>query len=146
MANFEKVDFMNSLKGRVDLSESEVSVVVTGTKTPNYILINNAVTKDVCEKGYYKLNVYCNSENKTLGFQFGKTGDLIVRRDIDGSKKTSWRISNKQLVEYVMKFFDILPGDNGHHKLTITDNKAQGSVDYLMYYIRKTGMTHVNFD
>ena len=50
MGNFQKVDFVNASKGRVGLSENEISIVVTKSKTPNYILMNNSVTKEVFDK------------------------------------------------------------------------------------------------
>lgn len=145
MGNFKKVDFINNSKGRVDLSENEISVVVTGTKTPNYILMNNIVSKEVMEKRFFKLNVYCDEEAKKVAFQFGKTGDLPVRTSYGKKQQTSWRLSSKQLVKYIMDLFDILPGDNGHHKLYISENQAKGNAECLMYYIRKSGMEQVNF-
>lgn len=145
MGDFKKVDFANTSKGRVDFTENEISVVVTGTKTPNYILMNNYVKDEVFGKGFSKLNVFCDQENKVVAFQFGKTGDIAVRQGDGEKKKPTWRISNKTLVGYIMDFFDVLPGDNGHHKLHISQNKAQGKTDYVMYYIRKSGMEQVNF-
>lgn len=146
MGNFKKVDFIGSSRRRADLSENEISVVVTGTKTPNYILMNNNVSKEVMDKKFFKLNVYSDDESKKVAFQFGRTGDLQVRNGDTKKQVTSWRLSNKHLVDYIMKFFDILPGDTGHHKLYITANKAQGNAECVMYYIRKSGMEQINFN
>lgn len=144
MGNFQKVDFVNASKGRVGLSENEISIVVTKSKTPNYILMNNSVTKEVFDKGFSKLNVFKESSNNIIAFQFGKTGDIAVTR-ATGKKKVSWRLSNKQLVDYMMDIFGIFPEEAGHHKLFISGNKAQSSTDYVMYYIQKSGMEQVKF-
>ena len=145
MGNFKKVDLIGNSRGRVSLLCNELSVVVTGTKTPNYILMNNFVSKEVVDRKYCKLNVYCDEDAKKVAFQFCNAGDLTVRMEGDKKCVTSWRLTNKALVGYIMKFFDILPGDTGHHKLIISENKAQDKADCVMYYIRKSGLEQINF-
>lgn len=144
MGNFKKVDLMSDRKGRVDLSETELDIVVGSGKTSsNYLLFNKAITDAVWAKGFTKLNVYSDEDNKTVAFQFSKVGDLsVIKSDKKGAGNL--RLTHKKLLEFLCNFFNILPGDTGHHKLTVTGNKANAT-DCLMYYVRKSFMEQVNF-
>lgn len=91
------------------------------------------------------MNVYQDTENKVLAFNFGKTGDITAISNTDPEKKRSViKLTNKKLIAFICEFFGINPAIKGHNKLSISDNKANGS-EILMFYVRVSGMEHVNF-
>lgn len=50
MGNFKKVDLLSSTS-KLSLGENEIDVVITGSTTPNYIVLNKRVVDLVIKKG-----------------------------------------------------------------------------------------------
>ena len=144
MGNFTKVDLLSSTS-KLSLGENEIDLVITGSTTPSYLVLNKNILDMVSKKGLFKMNVYQDADNKVLAFNFGKTGDITIFQNTDQEKKRSaLRLTNKKLISFICEFFGINPAIKAHNKLSISGNKANGS-DILMFYVRVSGMEHVNF-
>lgn len=144
MGNFTKVDLLSSTS-KLSLGENEIDLVITGSTTPSYLVLNKNILDMVSKKGLFKMNVYQDADNKVLAFNFGKTGDITIFQNTDPEKKRSaLRLTNKKLISFICEFFGINPAIKAHNKLRISGNKANGS-EILMFYVRVIGMEHVNF-
>ena len=144
MGNFTKVDLLSSTS-KLRLGENEIDLVITGSTTPSYLVLNKNILDMVSKKGLFKMNVYQDADNKVLAFNFGKTGDITIFQNTDPEKKRSaLRLTNKKLIAFICEFFGINPAIKAHNKLSISGNKANGS-EILMFYVRVRGMEHVNF-
>ena len=144
MGNFTKVDLLSSTS-KLSLGENEIDLVITGSTTPSYLVLNKNILDLVSKKGLFKMNVYQDADNKVLAFNFGKTGDITIFQNTDPEKKKSaLRLTNKKLIAFICEFFGINPAIKAHNKLRISGNKANGS-EILMFYVRVSGMERVNF-
>ena len=144
MGNFTKVDLLSSTS-KLSLGENEIDLVITGSKTPSYLVLNKSVLDQVCKKGLFKMSVYQDANNKVLAFNFGKTGDIIIgQKQYPDKKRSVLRLTHKKLIAFICEFFGINPAIKAHNKLSISGNKANGS-EILMFYVRVSGMEHVNF-
>lgn len=144
MGKFTKVDLLSSTS-KLSLGENEIDLVITGSTTPSYLVLNKSILDLVSKKGLFKMNVYQDADNKVLAFNFGKTGDITIIQNTDPEKKRSaLRLTNKKLIAFICEFFGINPAIKAHNKLRISDNKANGS-EILMFYVRVSGMEYVNF-
>lgn len=144
MGNFTKVDLLSSTS-KLSLGENEIDLVITGSTTPSYLVLNKSVLDLVSKKQLFKMNVYQDADNKVLAFNFGKTGDITIIQNTDTEKKRSaLRLTNKKLIAFICEFFGINPAIKAHNKLSISGNKANGS-EILMFYVRVSGMEHVKF-
>lgn len=144
MGNFTKVDLLSSTS-KLSLGDNEIDLVITGSTTPSYLVLNKSILDLVSKKGLFKMNVYQDADNKVLAFNFGKTGDITIIQNTDPDKKRSaLRLTNKKLIAFICEFFGINPAIKAHNKLSISNNNANGS-EFLMFYVRVSGMEHVNF-
>ena len=144
MGNFTKVDLL-SPTSKLSLGENEIDLVISGTKTPSHLVLNKSILDQVRKKGLFKMNVYQDASNKVLAFNFGKTGDITIIQNPNSDKRRNiLKLTNKKLIAFICEFFGISPAIKAHNKLIISDNKANGS-DILMFYVRVSGMEHVNF-
>ena len=144
MGNFTKVDLLSSTS-KLSLGENEIDLVITGSTTPSYLVLNKNILDLVSKKGLFKMNVYQDADNKVLAFNFGKTGDITILQNTEPEKKRSaLRLTNKKLIAFICEFFGINPAIKAHNKLRISGNKANGS-EILTFYVRVSGMEHVNF-
>lgn len=144
MRNFTKVDLLSSTS-KLSLGENEIDLVITGSTTPSYLVLNKNILDLVSKKGLFKMNVYQDADNKVLAFNFGKTGDITITQNTNPEKKRSaLRLTNKKLIAFICEFFGINPAIKAHNKLRISGNKANGS-EILMFYVMVSGMEHVNF-
>lgn len=144
MGNFTKVDLLSSTS-KLSLGENEIDLVITGSSSPNHLVLNKSIWDQVSKKGLFKMSVYQDAANKVLAFNFGKTGDITVGQNTNPDKKRSvLRLTNKKLIAFICEFFGINPAIKAHNKLSISGNKANGS-EILMFYVRVSGMEHVNF-
>ena len=124
MGNFTKVDLRGSTS-KLSLGENEIDLVITGSTTPSYLVLNKSILDLVSKKGLFKMNVYKDAENKVLAFNFGKTGDITIFQNTDPEKKRSaLRLTNKKLISFICEFFGINPAIKAHNKLRISGNKA----------------------
>lgn len=144
MGNFTKVDLLSSTS-KLSLGENEIDLVITGSSTPSYLVLNKSVLDLVSKKQLFKMNVYQDADNKVLAFNFGKTGDITIIQNTNPDKKRSiLKLTNKKLIAFICEFFGINPAIKAHNKLSISGNKANGS-EILMFYVRVSGMEYVNF-
>lgn len=101
MGNFTKVDLLSSTS-KLSLGENEIDLVITGSTTPSYLVLNKSVFDLVSKKQLFKMNVYQDADNKVLAFNFGKTGDITIIQNIDPEKKRrALRLTNKKLIAFI---------------------------------------------
>ena len=137
------MDLLSSTS-KLSLCENEIDLVITGSATPDYLLLNKAIMAQIIKKGFFKINVYQDTENKVLAFNFGKTGDITAVSNTDPEKKRgALRLTNKKLIKFMCEFFGINPAIKCHNKLIISNNKANSS-EMMMFYVRKSIMECVN--
>jgi len=123
MGNFTKVDLLSSTS-KLSLGENEIDLVITGSTTPSYLVLNKNILDLVYKKGLFKMNVYQDADNKVLAFNFGKTGDITIFQHTDPEKKRSTlRLTNKKLIAFICEFFGINPAIKAHNKLSISTTK-----------------------
>ena len=101
MGNFTKVDLLSSTS-KLSLGENEIDLVITGSTTPSYLVLNKNILDLVSKKGLFKMNVYQDADNKVLAFNFGKTGDITIFQNTYPEKKRSaLRLTNKKLIAFI---------------------------------------------
>lgn len=129
VSNFEFIDFGKITKGRRKLNANMVSV---NRKTSNCITINQEISNEIWNSKLEYAHFRWMADTNTLVIVFSNDEEkgLTFRKKAESGNLT---ISNKALVEYVAKVFD-LKNDLSH--LRISSNKAN-SKDYLTYHITK---------
>jgi len=128
--NFEFIDFGNVTKGRKKLNANMLSV--NRKSNCACVTLNQEISKQVWASGlqYAHFKLLADINTLVVVFSNDETRGLAIRKKSESGNLT---ISNKALVAYISKVFD-LKSELEH--LRISSNKAN-SKEYLTYHITK---------